>query len=309
LPGRSNALAIAQRLGLDISLIEAARHMVALEDLAADDLLDEIQRTRANIRQQNDEIESLRAELRNQRDQLQARIDKIEDERRDVVRAARRNAEEELEGFKRELRKMQSEMKMAGMPLDKVRALQEAAQKMLEWTHSPMDENEVERISDSEDWTPRLGDTVYLETLNAEGTIVELDDKGALVQVGTLKVRARTSDMRKRNRSEKRATERGHKRIFKPANVPPPVHASPGLELDLRGHSVEEALDKLDRYVDAAYMAGLPFGRIIHGKGTGRLRQAVQEYLTGHALINKLSAGEANEGGAGVTIIHLAQVS
>lgn len=309
LPGRSNALAIAQRLGLDLSIIEAARHMVALEDLAADDLLDEIQRTRASIRQQNSEIEALRDELQSQRDQLQARIDKIEDERRDVIRAARRNAEQELEGFKRELRKMQSEMKMAGMPLDKVRALQEAAQKMLEWTQSPMDEGEVERVSESEDWTPRLGDTVYLETLNAEGTIVELDDKGAMVQVGTLKVRARTSDMRKRTRSEKRATERGHKRIFTPSNVPPPIHPSPGLELDLRGHTVEEALNKLDHYIDAAYMAGLPFGRIIHGKGTGRLRQAVQEYLTGHALVNKLSPGEANEGGAGVTIIHLAQMA
>jgi DNA mismatch repair protein MutS2 len=308
LPGRSNALAIAQRLGLSQDLIDAARQMVKLEDLAADDLLDEIQRTRAAIRQAHAEVDSLRQELQAQRDQLQARLDKIEDERRDVIRAARRNAEEDLEGFKRELRKMQNELKMAGMPLDKVRALQEAAQKMIEWTQEPFDEGEVERVVET-DWTPRLGDTVYLETLNAEGTIVELDEKGATVQVGTLKVRARRSEMRKRTRSERRATERGHARIFTPDQTPPPLAASPGLELDLRGHTVEEALNKLDRYIDAAVMAGLPFARIIHGKGTGRLRQAIGEYLTGHALVNKASPGEANEGGAGVTVIHLAQTT
>jgi DNA mismatch repair protein MutS2 len=309
LPGRSNALAIAKRLGLDSDIIESARNLVTTEDLIADDLLDEIQRTRHDIQAQNAQITTLRREIEEQRDSLQARIDKIEDERRDVIRAARRHAESDLEDFRKELRKMQNELKIAGLPLDKVKALQEAAQKMIEWTQAPMDVEEIERVKDDDDWKPRIGDTVFLDTLNAEGTIVELEGKDVMVQVGTLRVKARAAEVRKRNRSERRAAERGRRYDLKPVSEKlPPLAESPGLELDLRGERVEEALEKLDRYIDAAYMSGLPFGRIIHGKGTGKLREAIREYLKAHALVSKIEGAEANEGGSGVTIIYMVPI-
>lgn len=307
LPGRSNALAIARRLGLDADIIESARELVTTEDLIADDLLDEIQRTRHDIGEQHLQITRLRQEVDEQRSSLQARIDQIEDERRDVIRAARRHAEDDLEGFKKELRRMQQELNMAGMPLDKVKALQEAAQKMVEWTASPMEVEEMERVQEEGDGKVRVGDVVFLDTLNAEGTVVELDGRDAVIQVGSLRVRSRVAEIRKRNRSERRAADRG-RRYEAPLPVvdrmPPPA-VSPGLELDLRGESVEDALSRLDRYVDAAYLAGLPFGRIIHGKGTGKLREAVGKYLTGHRLVSKIEQGLPNEGGAGVTVLHL----
>lgn len=309
LPGRSNALAIASRLGLTEDIIQDARGMVATEELQADDLLDEIQRTRVEIREQHDEISGLREKLAVQRDDLQARLDQIEDERRDVIRAARRHAEEDLEDFNKELRKMRNELRTAGMPVETINALQAAAEKMANWTKAPLDDaEEVQQLEDVE-WVPRIGDTVFLDTLNAEGTIVELDDKEAQVQVGTLRVRAKYNDMRKRTRSEKRVEKRGHVRTYEPTDPLPPQVESPGMELDLRGKRVEEALEILDRYVDAAYTSGLPFGRIIHGKGTGRLRQAVREYLTGHTLISKVTQGQNNEGGAGVTVIHMVPIT
>lgn len=304
LPGRSNALAIASRLGLDPTIIDAARTLVATENLVADDLLDEIQRTRHEITQQREMAAKLRDELQYQRDELQARLDKIEDERRDVIRAARRHAEEELEQFRKEIRRLQSDLKAAGMPLDKLRAIQEAAEKLTTVVLQPMDEDVVERVIDT-DWTPRLGDTVYLDSLNAEGTIVEIDGKEAQVQVGNLRVRAKLGDLRKRNRSERRADKRGHKRDYEPVDKLPPPVESPGFELDLRGQRVEEAIEKLDRYIDTAYLAGLPFARIIHGKGTGRLREAIREYLGTHRLISKATMADDKEGGAGVTIIHM----
>ena len=307
LPGRSNALAIATRLGLDPSIVDAARGLVATEDLIADDLLDEIQRTRHEITRQRDEVSKTLAEVEAQRDSLQARLDKIEDERRDVIRAARRHAEDDLAGFRKEIRRLQSDLKVAGMPLDGIRAIQETAEKLMSWTKDPMDDNEVERVADT-DWTPRLGDTVFLDSLNAEGNIVEMDEKEAVVQVGTLRVRARFHDLRKRNRSERRAAERG-RRQYTAVDPLPPRPESPGLELDLRGTRVEEAIEMLDRYIDAAYTSGLPFGRIIHGKGTGRLREALREFLTTHPLVSKVSAAEPSEGGAGVTIIHMAPLN
>jgi DNA mismatch repair protein MutS2 len=172
-----------------------------------------------------------------------------------------------------------------------------------------MDEEEVEPVRD-DTWRPRIGDVVFLDSLNAEGTIVELDGREVVVQVGTLRVRAKPGEVRRRNRSERRAAERKTRyEVKEPADRLPPLAESPGLELDLRGERVEDALEKLDRYIDAAYMAGLPFGRIIHGKGTGKLREAVRQYLTGHRLVSKSEMGHPNEGGSGVTVVHLVPVS
>ncbi len=309
LPGRSNALAIAERLGLQADIISDARGMVATADLQADDLLDEIQRTRAETRLQHDEVRYLRADLTAQRDALQARLDNIEDERRDVIRAARRHAEDDLADFNKELRKMRGELRAAGMPAETLNALKAAADKMTSWTQAPLDDaDEVESLEDI-DWLPRVGDTVFLDTLNAEGVIAELDAKAAQVQVGALRVRAKYGDMRKRTRSELRAAERGHVRQYQPADPPPPRAESPGMELDIRGQRVDDALEVLDRYINAAYNAGLPFGRIIHGKGTGRLRQAVRAYLSDHLLVSKVTQGQQNEGGAGVTVIHMAPIT
>ncbi len=309
LPGRSNALAIAERLGLDSSIIADARGMVATEDLAADDLLDEIQRTHAEIRLQHEESDQLRRQLAGQRDELQARLDNIEDERRDVIRAARRHAEDDLADFNKQLRKMRNELRAAGMPAETLNALKAAADKMANWTKAPLDDaNEIQQLEDI-DWIPRVGDTVFLDTLNAEGIIAELDDKGAQVQVGALRVRASFADMRKRTRSEKRAAERGHVRKYEPAEAQLPKSESPGMELDIRGKRVDEAIEILDRYINAAYNAGLPFGRIIHGKGTGRLRQAVRGYLSEHLLVSKVTQGQQQEGGAGVTVIHMAPIT
>ena len=308
LPGRSNALAIAERLGLSRDIIADARGMVATEELAADDLLNEIQRTRAEIRDQHEEAERLRAQVAEQRDALQARLDKIEDERRDVIRAARRHAEDDLADFNKELRKMRKDLRAAGMPAQTILALQAAAEKMAGWTQAALDDDESPAL-DGVDWLPRIGDTVFLDTLNAEGVIAELDGKGAQVQVGSLRVRAKLADMRKRSRSEIRAKERGHAREYQQIDTLPPAVKSPGMELDIRGKRVEEALEILDRYVDAAYTSGLPFGRIIHGKGTGRLRQAVRQFLRGHSLVSKVTQGQNNEGGAGVTVIHMAPIT
>ena len=308
LPGRSNALAIAERLGLDRAIVADARGLVATEDLEADDLLDEIQRTRAEIRLQHAELEHLQGQMTEQRDELQARLDNIEDERRDVIRAARRHAEDDLAEFNKQLRKMRVELRSAGMPAETLNALKAAADKMANWTNAPLDDDEMERLEDI-DWAPRVGDTVFLDTLNAEGVIAELADKEAQVQVGALRVRARFRDMRRRTRSEKRAAERGHVRKFEPAEAQLPKSESPGMELDIRGQRVDDALEILDRYINAAYNAGLPFGRIIHGKGTGRLRHAVRLYLREHLLVSKVTQGQQQEGGAGVTVIHMAPIT
>ncbi len=307
LPGRSNALAIATRLGLDEDIIESARGMVATEDLIADDLLDEINRTREDIQHQLEEAELERQRVVEARDELQARLDVIEDERRDIINAARRNAGEEIADFQKELKRLRNELRTAGLPLETLRAVQSAAEQIAEYAAQPV-ANEVEKPSDN-DWLPELGDVVWLETLNAEGTITELDETEAMVQVGSLRVRAGLEELQKRSRSQKRAMKRGHVRKYESEGLPEIKIESPGMELDLRGQRVEQALERLDMYVDAAYTAGLPFARIIHGKGTGALRKAVREVVNTHPLISKVETARPKEGGDGVTVIHMVPIT
>jgi DNA mismatch repair protein MutS2 len=308
LPGRSNALAIAERLGLDPKIIADARSMVAIEDLVADDLLDEIHRTRESIRREHESINEIRQELVDERGELRGRLDKIEDERRDVIAAARRHAEEELSEFNKEVKRMRNEMRRAGLPLETVQALQATAEKIADHMFAPL-EDAIEDLPERPDYNPRLGDLVWLDALNAEGTVSELDSKEALVQVGALRVRAKLTDLRKRSRSEKREITRGHVRKYDSDVIQMPQIASPGMELDLRGNRVETAVEKLDIYVNAAYASGLPYARIIHGKGTGALRKAVQEHVKGHPLIAKVEVARPNEGGSGVTVLHMVPIT
>jgi DNA mismatch repair protein MutS2 len=304
LPGRSNALAIATRLGLSVAIIEDARSMVATEDLVADDLLDEIQRTREEIRRNQVIINALREEVEEQQAELQARLDKIEDERRDIVASARRQAEEEIKTFQREVKRLRADMRTASMPLEMLKSVQDQAAALAANAHQPV-ANEVEQVTVS-DWIPRLGDTVWLAKLNAEGIISELDREGVTVQLGTLRVRAAVDEISHRTRSEKREMKRGHVREYEKSPDPiVPKGQSPGLELDLRGERVDEALKRLETYLDAAYMSGLPFARIIHGKGTGALKKAIRERVEHHPLISKVTEALPKEGGGGVTIIHM----
>ena len=304
LPGRSNALAIASRLGLPAEIIENARGMVATEELVADDLLDEIQRTRAEIRNNHAIIAALREEVEEQSIELQARLDKIEDERRDIVASARRQAEAEIKEFQKEIKRLRGEMRSASLPLEKLKQLQDSASNLSVDAQEPV-ENEGERVYES-GWTPHLGDNVYLAKLNAEGKITELDRGEVVVQVGTLKVRAKLDELAQRSANPQRLKKRGHQRQYEKSPEPvAPRGQSPGLELDLRGSRVEEALKRLETYIDAAYLSGLPFARIIHGKGTGALRKAVQERVGTHPLISKVTPAMPKEGGDGVTIIHM----
>ncbi len=305
LPGRSNALAIATRLGLDPAIVDDARSMVAIDDLVADDLLDEIHRTREDIRRQQEQMTEMREEAEHRAAELQVKLNEVEDERRNIIAAARRNMQGELDEFRKEVRRLRGDMREASLPLETLKSVQEAAESLSKNINQPV-ENAIE-VPEGLDWTPRLGDVVWIETLKAEGTIDELDRNEAVVQVGTLRVRAALRELRKPTRGERKELKKRHASQYVEEAGPSMVTKglSPGLELDLRGTRVDDALQKLDHYIDAAYMAGLPFTRVIHGKGTGALRRAVQERVVDHPLIQKAVSAPPKEGGDGVTILYM----
>jgi DNA mismatch repair protein MutS2 len=137
--------------------------------------------------------------------------------------------------------------------------------------------------------------------LGAEGLVTALGESDAEIQIGTLRVRARLSDLLRKSGVAVESKVKGQRSNDIRLSTSE-VKNSPGMEVDLRGLMADDALDKMERYLEQAFLSGLPFVRIIHGKGTGRLRQAVREALRGHEYVGTFEEGGSTEGGEGVTV-------
>ncbi len=310
LPGRSNALAIATRLGLPGAIITTARSMVTTEDLAVDNLLDEIHKTRDEIRLALDRAHQAEGEAKALREELHERMAVIADERHHLLMETQQQGEAELEDLRRELRRLKRQMEAAGQPLDAIRELQKNVSEIQAEDYigtSEAVEDDEERETSTRQF--HLGDMVWVSSLKSEGQVVEITEAELEVMVGRLRVRARPNEIeRLSSKARKKATRRREKQVSIPYNpdiVTPERPASPGLELDLRGNRVDDALPRVEDYLNAAYLSGLPYVRIIHGKGTGALRKAVRETLTQHPLVSKQASASEKEGGNGVTVVHL----
>lgn len=321
LPGRSNALAIAQRLGMPEPIIRAARAELSPTDLRAEDLLDEIHQQRDLARQSRVEADRARHEAESLRNTLAERLERLEDERRDLLEKARQEAEDQVQALQAEVESVRRSLVRARQPLEAIEAAEEQAEALAEAVEVPVERRitEIAPAVGSEGGLPplnrpiRLGDKVRLRSLNSEGVVTALGAEEAEVQVGVLRVRARLAELSPARPTASGDTETAakssaarRKRLVEPAASPTiSLPESPGMELDLRGQRAEEALEALDRHLDAAFLAGLPFVRIIHGKGTGRLRQAVREALAHNEHVKSFEPGGDKEGGEGVTIAKL----
>ncbi len=299
LPGRSNALAIAHRLGLDPSILEMARAMVRPESLEADALLAEIRDARARVQHLEQELSARLREAEARERELKQRLAELEKERRTIINRAREEAQAELEALRREIRKLRTRLRKA-VPAAQRPAVEEVireAERIVaeeEKAFEPL----PEEVTSEAPPTLRVGDIVYVPNLQSEGEVVAVDDEEneVEVQVGAFRLRLPRERVEFRSRPEAPSPAPG------PA-VRAPAKPSVRTEIDLRGMTVEEMRPVLEKYLDDAYLAGLPFARIIHGKGTGVLRRAVRDLLREHPLVATYRPGEPNEGGDGVTIV------
>ncbi len=305
LPGRSNALLIAQRLGLDPEIVSAAKGEINPDDIRADKLLDDIRKERNRASREREKLEKARAKLEAKTKELEQRLEKIEDERREVLAKARAEGELEMAVLKRNMDSLKQQLRNARQPLDAIKKVEEKIEKIEEKVEAPVERRTADRkpLTDAPSIVRHplsLGERVLVGTLNAEGLVTALGESDAEVQIGSVRLRARLSDLSRNVTGEESAKQKPAETVNRPRSTV--GTKSPGMELDLRGQMAEDALDKLDRYLEQAYLTGLPFVRIIHGKGTGKLRQAVREALRGHPHIASFEEGGDKEGGAGVTI-------
>jgi DNA mismatch repair protein MutS2 len=304
LPGRSNALAIAERLGLPEAIISAARAEIDPTDLRAEDLLDEIHRQRDLARQAREAAETAQLEAEEIRKELADRLDQIEDERYALLEETRQEAENQLMRLREEMETLRRQLARAHQPLEVVNEVEEVVETLEEEVAEPIIRKAPKKPVRKPKGPLRLGEKVHLRSIDQDGVVTAIGEEEIEVQIGMLRVRARRSDVVRKGEPEEMVAPKTPKTKTGKITLPP-AHESPGFEMDMRGERVEEGLDALERYLEKAYLAGLPFVRIIHGKGTGRLRESVREALNDSPFVDRYEAGGNTEGGEGVTVAHM----
>jgi DNA mismatch repair protein MutS2 len=304
LPGRSNAFLIAERLGMPAAILDDARSVLDPQDLRADDLLDEIHHQRNQARKARDEAERKRHESAKLRSELQTRLDHLEDERLTVLKEARAEASAEVEAVMEELREARRRLKKL-LPPEEFKEIQDDVEELYDKLEKPKARSIAKEFKNP---LFKVGERVRLRTLGMDGIITSVDEDEVEVQAGALRARVRIEDLQRPVKMEEPVDEpKPAKRnvVIAEGNVSP-FHPSPGMEVDLRGLRADEALEKMEKHLDEAWLAGLPLVRIIHGKGTGRLRESVRQALRSNAHVRAWEAGLDNEGGEGVTIAKMA---
>lgn len=297
-PGRSNAFEISKRLGLNERVIQAARSHVSEDTNQIDKMIASLEESKRQAENEQQEArdylrqaEKLHQDLQKQMmefyEKKDAMLEKAAEKAEEIVEEAKAEAEKVI----RDLRKMRTE-KHAEIKehelIEAKRRLEEAAPEIKK--------SEKHAVKKTKKHTYMPGDEVKVLTFDQKGTLVErVSSNEWQVQIGILKMKVKEKDMEfistpKPVETRPMAIVRGREDHVK-------------LELDLRGERYEDALLKVEKYIDDALLASYPRVSIIHGKGTGALRQGVQEYLRNHRSVKKIRFGEAGEGGSGVTVV------
>lgn len=317
-PGRSNAIAIAERLGLDPTILATARAQIDPNERRIEDLLAAIDTERARASAAREAAGRVEAEARVRLAHVEQRIAFIEEEREELLGRARAEAALLLEDARARVRRAEATI---GAPAatravvhQAARELQVAAREVVSMTNAQA--GAVGRSSTLAERPLKVGDRVEVRRLNAAGTITAPPDGGGQVEVqlGTMRLRIHLRDVSPITRGEADAL---HPSGATPAPIPEvrpkPVitrgagtQAQVGLEIDVRGERADDACDRVDRYLNDAYLGSLPWVRVIHGKGTGALRQAIRDMLIASPMVQRFEPAGPRDGGEGATIVHLA---
>ena len=301
IPGKSNAFEISKRLGLDQKIIDSAKELLNENDTRFEDVLKaieedrtEIENKRIKINEENEELERLREKLENKNKKLEEKqeaiINKAKEEAREIVKKAKSESAFIID----ELKDISSLSKKEDR-----RRLQEAKDYLRELE----DENRL-KIKDNKKRTKeipkdiKLGESVRIISIDKFGEVETLpDDKGDLnIQVGIMSVRSNINDIERSESKEEVKVEKKTKSINKAKSK------NISSEINLIGRTVDEAILLLDKYLDDAYLARLKEVRIIHGKGTGTLRDAVRKYLQNSKHVIEYREADYTEGGSGATV-------
>ena len=305
IPGKSNAFAISKKLGLSDTLIEDARTRISSNEQNFEDLLSDLEASRITIEKEQAEINRYKSEITALKQQLKNKQEKLDESRDAILRKAKEEANQILQKAKDTADEAIRNFNKYGTTRPSIQEMEKQRTNIRE----KMAANEKKSSKEKETaiYNPkvpkklRIGDSVKVLSMNLTGTVHSLPNaKGDLfVQMGILRSQVNIKDLvlieDAAPGSKKYAkTGAGKLKMSKSASV--------STEINLIGKTVDEAIALLDKYLDDAYLAHLPSVRIVHGKGTGALRSAVQSHLKRQSYIKSFHLGEFGEGDAGVTI-------
>lgn len=309
-PGRSNAFAISEKLGIEPDVIERAKELVSSENVRFEDVVDTLEERRLEMEKERQTAEALRVENEALKRKTEERLAEIEKLREKELQRAKSEAMRLVENSRREanallieIEKTKKEIKNQHNSIDKLNEKRSALRKGLSGVDAAADPVMGNADDGYELSRPlQVGDTVKLAGMGSEGKVLATpDSKGYVeIQTGSMKMRVKVSDLRlvEKKKEQKKDT-------FVRSNTESRMKAAADTRCDLRGLTVEEAILTLDLFIDSMVMAGLSEFTVIHGKGTGALRAAVQQHLKKHSQIKTYRLGTFGEGENGVTIAAL----
>ncbi len=304
IPGKSNAFAISKRLGLPDHIIENAKDKLNQEDKSFEDIVSELENKRVSIENNEEIILKNKSEVERLRSQLEAKNKELENNRKQIVNAAKEEARVLLQEAKdyadETIKKYNKWSQTSGLN----KQMEKERSKLSEKLNNVTPESNL-----GEDRDPKkeykasdfnLGDDVYVLSLGLDGIVTSLpNEKGDMfVQMGILSSKVNINDVElKKSSDNNNKSNQSNASTIKSSKV-----SNISAEINLIGKTVEEALYELDKYLDDAYLSHLKEVRIVHGKGTGALRNAVHSHLKRSKYIKKYRLGEFGEGDSGVTI-------
>lgn len=310
IPGKSNAFAISRKLGLSDEIIEEAGKQLSSDDRSFEDLLADLEQSRVTIERERLEIASYKEEIGTLKKRLQEKNEKIDSARDRILREANEEARDILQNAKDVADETIRVFQKAG-PGASLKDLEKSREKIRGKINEKNDKLVIK--SQPKEKSGRLtadkikkGDTVKILSMGMTGTVTSLPDhKGnVFVQCGVIRSQVNINDLvyaKEKEAEEKKPvlqrTRTGTSGIKMSKSL------SVSGEINLLGKTVDEALPELDKYLDDAYLAHLPSVRVVHGKGTGALRNAVQNHLKRVKYVKSYRLGEYGEGDAGVTIV------
>lgn len=311
IPGKSNAFAISQKLGLPDYIIEDAKNHIEAEDETFEDIISHLEESRLTIEKEQQEIQSYKAEISRLKSRLEQKEERFDERKEKMIRSANEEAQRILREAKETAdRTIKNINKMASASGIDTKALEAERSKLRE------NLNKVEKgLALKQEAQPRkainpktlkIGDGIKVLSLNLKGTVSTLpDSKGNLfVQMGILRSQVNINDLELLKEESVSGPGLDNRRKGSGSSgIKMSKSASVSSEINLLGMTVDEAVSHLDKYLDDAYLAHLPQVRVVHGKGTGALRAGVHKHLKKLKYVKEFHLGEFGEGDAGVTIV------
>jgi DNA mismatch repair protein MutS2 len=314
-PGRSNAFAISEKLGLDPVLIDRAKEFVSEERTRFETVVDSLERSRLSMESEQAAAEDVRREYEEKLRAAEVRLAQVESLVQKELEKARaealritENARREANALLLEVERLRKEMKTTADAADLAYRARQSMKRGLQQVEAAVNPVTTSLYESDDYELPRplaAGDTVLLVSLGKEGTVITPPDKRGLVEVlsGTARMRVKLKELRLVEKPK--AKRPASPAVSRPGGAESRMNASADTRCDLRGMTADEAILTLDAFIDSMLMAGIGEFTVIHGKGTGVLRKAVSDHLRGNKFVKSYRLGAYGEGENGVTIVTL----